>query len=197
MPNTVHYTNVTSVTLPVMKDVRNHILSFAQDYTPSANYQIICNDVMTTLQQIPSDSAMLIMSSPPYNIGKAYEQQTAITAYLAWQRNVLTQCVRILHPRGSLCWQVGTYVNDGEHIPLDTFFYPMCKELGLKLRNRIVWRYRHGLHATKRFSGRYETLLWFTKTDDYFFALDPIRVSQREPNKLQKSHRSLPVSMLP
>jgi DNA modification methylase len=66
---------------------------------------------------------------------------------------------------------------------LDVYFYPIFKKLGLHLRNRIVWTFEHGLHCTKRFSGRYETLLWFTKTDDYTFNLDPVRVPSKYPGK--------------
>ena len=53
----------------------------------------------------------------------------------------------------------------------------------MKLRNRIIWHFEHGLHCSKRLSGRYETILWFTKTDSYTFNLDPIRVPQKYPGK--------------
>jgi DNA modification methylase len=89
----------------------------------------------------------------------------------------------VLSLRGSLCWQVGNYVEAGEVFPLDVFYYRLFKERGLKLRNRIVWHFAHGLHASKRFSGRYETLLWFTKSDDYTFNLDPVRVPSKYPGK--------------
>jgi len=46
-----------------------------------------------------------------------------------------------------------------------------------------VWHYSHGLNETKRFSGRYETILWFTKTDEYVFNLDPVRVPNKYPGK--------------
>jgi adenine-specific DNA-methyltransferase len=46
-----------------------------------------------------------------------------------------------------------------------------------------VWHFEHGLHCRRRLSGRYETILWFTKTDDYLFNLDPIRVPQKYQNK--------------
>ena len=57
------------------------------------------------------------------------------------------------------------------------------KGFGLKLRNRIIWRFNHGLHCKKRFSGRYETILWFTKNDEYVFNLDPVRVPSKYPGK--------------
>ena len=51
------------------------------------------------------------------------------------------------------------------------------------MRNRIIWHFGHGLHCTKRFSGRHETIIWFTKSDEYTFNLDPIRVPQKYPGK--------------
>ncbi len=68
-------------------------------------------------------------------------------------------------------------------MPLDMVLYPMFKAHSLKLRNRIIWHYEHGLHCSKRFSGRYETILWFTKEDNYTFNLDPVRVPTKYPQK--------------
>jgi adenine-specific DNA-methyltransferase len=96
---------------------------------------------------------------------------------------VIGELVRVLEPGGSLCWQVGNYVEDAEVFPLDIFYYPLFKKQGLKLRNRIVWYFGHGLHASKRFSGRYETLLWFTRGDEYTFHLDPVRIPAKYPGK--------------
>lgn len=135
------------------------------------------------LHQLPDDFFKLIVTSPPYNIGKEYEKREKLEVYLEFQKRVIQESVRVLHNNGNICWQVGNYVENGEIIPLDTLLYPFFTDLGLKLRNRIVWHFGHGLHARKRFSGRYEVILWFTKSDDYFFNLDPIRVPQKYPNK--------------
>lgn len=51
------------------------------------------------------------------------------------------------------------------------------------MRNRIIWHFGHGLHCSRRFSGRYETIIWFTKSNDYIFNLDPVRVPQKYPGK--------------
>ncbi len=59
----------------------------------------------------------------------------------------------------------------------------MFREMGLKLRNRIVWYFGHGLHYRNRLSGRYETINWWTKGDNYTWNLDPIRVPSKYPNK--------------
>jgi len=91
--------------------------------------------------------------------------------------------VRVLADGGSICWEVGNYVDDGAIIPLDSLLYPIFADLGLKMRNRIVWHFEHGLHCSRRLSGRYETIMWFTKGEDYVFELDPIRVPQKYPGK--------------
>lgn len=141
-------------------------------------------DNLAFMRPLKSESMQLIVTSPPYNIGKKYEKKKSpLDAYVQAQAQVISECVRLLHPRGSLCWQVGNHVQKGEIFPLDTVLYPVFREHGLKLRNRVVWHFEHGLHCTNRLSGRYETILWFTKTDDYVFNLDPIRVPSKYPGK--------------
>lgn len=135
------------------------------------------------LKTIPSNTVMLIITSPPYNIGKEYETRTSIQEYLESQEPVIDQLVRILKHEGSICWQVGNFIEDSEVFPLDIFYYNIFKGKKLKLRNRIVWYFGHGLHASKRFSGRYETILWFSKSDDYVFNLDDVRVPAKYPGK--------------
>lgn len=163
-----------------------NVLTVAQSERFEEDCDILISerDSLDFLKTVPASSMQLIVSSPPYNLGKPYERRQRLDSYLAWQKNVLTECVRVLRPNGSLCWQVGNHVNAGEIYPLDILFYRILKEdLGLKLRNRIIWHFGHGLHASKRFSGRYEVVLWFTKTDDYLFNLDPVRIPQLYPGK--------------
>lgn len=159
-------------------------ITYSDHYSPESDITLSLNDSLISLKEIPNETFQLIVSSPPYNIGKIYEKRQELDDYLSWQENILKECVRTLKPEGSLVWQVGNYIEKGEVFPLDMFFYPILKKLGLKLRNRIVWHFDHGLHAKNRLSGRYETLLWFTKTDDYVFNLDPIRVPSKYPGKL-------------
>lgn len=140
-----------------------------------------CLELLST---IPDKSIQLIITSPPYNIGKEYETILKIDKYIAQQKEVIQECNRVLKDEGSICWQVGNYVQKGEIIPLDILLYDIFKEQNLALRNRIVWHFEHGLHCKNRFSGRYETINWFTKRNaDYYFNLDPVRVPQKYPNK--------------
>ncbi len=144
-------------------------------------YEGSCLDL---LGEIPDKSIQLIVTSPPYNIGKEYEKKLKIEDYFEQQENIIRASVRCLSETGSICWQVGNYVHNGAIIPLDAILYKIFIELGLVMRNRIVWHFEHGLHCSRRLSGRYETIMWFTRnTKDYIFNLDPIRVPQKYPAK--------------
>jgi DNA modification methylase len=155
----------------------------SSEFKPDATAVIMPGDALVSLKTLPDGLAKLIITSPPYNLGKAYEKATELEHYLESLSPVLDELIRLLAPDGSLCWQVGNYVDEGEVYPLDVYYYPLFKHRGLKLRNRIVWHFEHGLHASKRFSGRYETLLWFTKSDEYIFNLDSVRVPSKYPGK--------------
>jgi adenine-specific DNA-methyltransferase len=145
--------------------------------------QIQPGDCRELLAGLPDGCIDLIVSSPPYNLGKEYEAKRALEVYLDEQRGVLEQCARVLAPTGSIFWQVGAFSDRGMLIPLDIRFFPMLESFGLIARNRIVWARQHGLHATRKFSCRHETILWFTKSDQYVFNLDAIRVPQKYQNK--------------
>lgn len=148
-----------------------------------ADFQYKKGDSKKILKKLGDEKFKLIMTSPPYNIGKEYETKEDIELYLEDQKSMIKILVDKLHPNGSICWQVGNYVDNKEIFPLDIFYYQIFKSFGLKLRNRIIWHFRHGLHSSVRFSGRYETILWFTKGDDYTFNLDSVRVPSRYPGK--------------
>ncbi len=119
----------------------------ATEYSESASATIYFGDRLDLLRQIPDSAARLIVTSPPYNIGKAYERRTGLDTYLRGQEETLKEAVRVLARNGSLCWQVGNHVDGSEVYPLDILIYPICKRLGLMLRNRIVWHFEHGLNA--------------------------------------------------
>ena len=147
------------------------------------NFRYECKDALEFMNGISDNSVKLIITSPPYNIGKEYEVRKKIEEYLNNIKPIMLEMYRILSIDGSICWQVGNYVENGEVFPLDIYYYFIFKELGLKLRNRIIWHFGHGLHCKNRFSGRYETILWFTKSDKYTFNLDAVRIPSKYPGK--------------
>jgi len=146
-----------------------------------------CNDLLKT---IPNESINMIITSPPYCMGKAYENpHDDIETFRSQHIKIFSDIYRILKPGGSICWQTGYHVNNSCIFPLDYYIYDIFTRNNnqlaypLMLRNRIVWSFGHGLNSSKRFSGRHEIILWFTKGDNYSFDLDSVRVPQKYPGK--------------
>lgn len=153
-------------------------------FSPSNDVTLFRGDCLSLLKSIPDEEAQLVVTSPPYNVGKTYEEKLTIEEYVCKQKLVIAECVRIVKPGGSICWQIGHYVNGHQQvIPLDLLFHPLFanyeRSHDIRLRNRIVWHFEHGLNCKNRFSGRHETILWYTKGDDYTFNLDAVRILQK------------------
>lgn len=164
----------------------NASMQVADKWNPNVEVAVYHADCREMLRDLPAGEAQLIVTSPPYNIGKSYEKRVLLSEYLDRESEVISLAVEKLAKGGSICWQVGNHVDSGEVFPLDILLYPVFKQAGVQLRNRIVWHFEHGLHCSRRLSGRYETILWFTKANDdggYVFNLDPIRIPQKYPGK--------------
>ena len=150
----------------------------------TATTQLFLMDVEKFLDALPMQPIFnLVVTSPPYNIGKEYENQVPLSDYYDWQKRIIEKIYPRLKDNGSICWQVGNYVENGSITPLDIELAPIFKELNLHLRNRIIWHFGHGLHNKNRFSGRYEVIMWYTKSDTYTFNLDDVRVPAKYPGK--------------
>lgn len=168
-----------------LKQRRTQIITDASRWNhSSADYMLWQGKVEAFLAALPPEPLFdLVVTSPPYNIGKKYEEKDELENYLRWQKEIISEIIPRLKMNGSLCWQVGNFVDNGQITPLDIEFAPIFKEHNLQLRNRIIWYFGHGLHTKKRFSGRYEVVLWYTRSDDYTFNLDAVRVDAKYPGK--------------
>ena len=141
-------------------------------------------DCLVVIPTLADQSVDLLVTSPPYFIGKDYDVSSSIADFREMVQEVQTAVYPKIRDGGSVCWQVGCHVTEGTMTPLDFIVHDACSAFPeLKLRNRIVWTFGHGAHAKKRLSGRYETVLWYTKGDEYTFDLDSIRVPQKYPGK--------------
>ncbi len=79
------------------------------------NYDIYHGDCLDFLKKSKDEIFKLIVTSPPYNLGKSYEQKKSINEYLKVQKPVIIECIRVLKKSGSICWQVGNFVENGEN----------------------------------------------------------------------------------
>lgn len=148
------------------------------------NYRLEKWDTFSLIKKERDNSLDLIITSPPYNIWKEYETKIWLAEYLEQYKAFAQDAFKKLKDSWSLCWQVGNFIDKWEVYPLDIYFYDVFKSAGFQLRNRIIRHFEHWLHAKNRLSWRYETVLWFTKSDKYKFNLDAIRVPSKYPWKL-------------
>ncbi len=146
--------------------------------------EVLKKEALQFLSDLEPESVDLVVSSPPYFMGKEYDTSHNISDFIAIHETLVEQLVRVVKPGGSICWQIGHHVANNVEIPLDALVYNVfAKFQPLMLRNRIIWSFGHGEHCRRRFSGRHETVLWFTKGHDYHFNLDAVRVPQKYPGK--------------
>lgn len=82
-------------------------------------YKLQNFDAATFLDGLRASSVDLIVSSPPYFMGKEYDRSSSVEDFFADHVALLPRLVRALKPGGSLCWQVGNHVKDGAIVPLD------------------------------------------------------------------------------
>lgn len=164
--------------IPIIPDIKKN-----EKLDVTAN-MLFSMDIEKFLDALPREPIFdLVVTSPPYNIGKEYERQVPLEQYVDWQKRIIEKIDVRLKDTGSICWQVGNYVENGSITPLDFELAPIFKGMNYHLRNRIIWHFGHGLHNKNRFSGRYEVILWYTKGDNYIFNLDDVRIPSKYPGK--------------
>ena len=84
---------------------------------------------MKLLKKLKDNSVQLIITSPPYNIGKSYEKRIPLNEYIEQQEETLIECYRVLKDKGSLCWQVGNYIDWKSNMtPLDIPIFNICND---------------------------------------------------------------------
>lgn len=159
-------------------------MAISSSYSDTAQCVLSRKDCGVLIKTLPSESIDLTITSPPYFMGKEYDKSTKIEDFIEAHRLMLPELLRVTKQGGSICWQVGYHVKSGVITPLDYLVYEIFNGAEeLFLQNRIIWTYGHGLHAKKKFSGRHEVILWFSKGKDYYFDLDKVRVPQKYPGK--------------
>lgn len=76
--------------------------SINSQFDASADIVLYNGDVNEFLVDIPDQTVKLVVTSPPYNLGKEYEDRVAIEQYLKQQADTIEQLVRVLRPNGSV-----------------------------------------------------------------------------------------------
>lgn len=138
-----------------------------------------CRDILKT---IPDKSIKLVVTSPPYNIGKPYgkyKDKIPLNEWKALISEVTKEVYRVLTNDGSFFLNLSPipFGEDKEILPLPFIGYEIMKENNFYLRNMITWTFNNMQNCTLRLSGRYENILWGVKDlKNYVFNLDDVRI---------------------
>jgi adenine-specific DNA-methyltransferase len=132
-------------------------------------------DCLELMQQLPADIFHLTVTSPPYNIGKEYEDVLPLETYLAWSSAWIHHVYRLTTSNGAFWLNLGylPIENKAKAIPIA---YLLWDRIPFYLIQEIVWHYAAGVSGRKFFSPRNEKFLWYVKNpDNYTFNLDDVR----------------------
>ncbi|MDO5558684.1 MAG: site-specific DNA-methyltransferase [Oscillospiraceae bacterium] len=137
--------------------------------------ELVCSDVADALQKLEDASIDLIVTDPPYNINKNYGNNKGMLEfdeYLDFTRKWLREADRVLKKNGTIYIFMGMrYIS---------YIYSILeREMGYRFNSWITWYYTQGMGKTKGFSPRHDDILMFTKSNDFKFNLDSIRVPQK------------------
>jgi len=138
--------------------------------------ELIQGDCLEKMKDIPDGSIDCVITSPPYQVGKKYDESIDLS-------NFITVCSPKIKLNGVFIFQVGNRVDKGFIYPIDILTYQDFIKNGFNLVNRVIWKFGHGLHCSNRFSGRYETVCIYAKNKKHVFNLDSVRIPQKYPNK--------------
>lgn len=150
--------------------------------------RIYNGDAFNLVKEIKVGSVDLVLTSPPYGIGKAYETRSSyVEDYIESMKPIIAPLVATIRPGGYLVWQVGTRIEGDNIYPLSEFYLPLFREAGLKLVNELIWEFQDnkpfaGSHY-RRLTQSHETALIFRKDGESTFNLDAVRVPQKYPRK--------------
>lgn len=138
--------------------------------------KLILGDCLEKMKDIPDCSVDMVITSPPYKIGKNYDESINYSEFI-------NAASKKLSNNGVFVWQTGNMINNGFIEPIDIITYPLFIDCSFSMINRVVWTFGHGAHCKNRLSGRYEVASVYAKTKNYIFNLDDIRIPQKYPEK--------------
>ena len=91
------------------------------------------------MEEVADGAVQLVVTSPPYNVGKPYESPLALEEYLGFLKEVWQECIRVLCPGGRLAVNVASTWRK-PYIPLHAYIATqLIEELGLYMRGEIIW----------------------------------------------------------
>lgn len=144
-------------------------------YFENKDFLLYNGDCTKLMNKLPSNLISTTITSPPYNIGKEYEDIMTVEDYINWCSSWISQIYNVTKENGALLLNLGYLeVEDkGRNVPIP---YLLWDKTPFYLIQEIIWNYGAGVSCRKILSPRNEKILWYVKDkNNYTFNLDPIR----------------------
>lgn len=154
--------------------------------------RIICGDCIEVLNKVPEPFADLIFADPPFNIGYKYDKyydKIKKKNYIAWTKDWMTACRKVLKPHGSFYIAIGDEYAANVKIIAD--------ELGLFMRNWIIWHYTFGQQMKKKFARSHTHIFYFVNDKDNFTFNDHAVRTPSDRQLIYNDKRANPAGKMP
>jgi site-specific DNA-methyltransferase (adenine-specific) len=114
------------------------VVDFVENPIPTGNLNAIFNSSSEEMSELPTSSVHLMVTSPPYNVGKDYDEDLSLGEYLSFLKRVWGEVNRVLVPGGRACINVAN-LGRKPYIPLHAFIIADFLGLGFLMRGEIIW----------------------------------------------------------
>lgn len=117
---------------------KEEITEYVENPIPSEFLDKIFCKSSEKMEEIPDNSIHLMVTSPPYNVGKEYDENLTLNEYREFLRKVWSEVKRVLVPGGRACINIAN-LGRKPYIPLHVFIVEDMLDLGFLMRGEIIW----------------------------------------------------------
>lgn len=173
MPNRSHFNAAHRTMNRLQRDGLKHKSAVEYTIPENARIALLVDDAVSFLKKVPDSTIQLLILDPPYNLDIA--QWDTYQDYISWAKQWLDEIERVLKPSGNCVIFGGFQFQDVKNGDLLEIMHYLRHNSKLRMVNLIIWRYKNGMSAHRFFANRHEEIVWYTKSDKYYFDLDSVR----------------------
>ncbi|MDE6340396.1 MAG: site-specific DNA-methyltransferase, partial [Muribaculaceae bacterium] len=181
MANISHQNNGLRTVANQRREGEGSMYDITLDSFDKTFHAIFIQDAIEFLKEIPANSIQLILIDPPYNLEIA--NWDTFPNYIEWASKWIDEIHRVLTDSGNCVIFGGFQFQDLRQGDLLEILHYARHNTSLRLINLIIWYYKNGMSAYRFFANRHEEAIWLSKTKNYFFDLDAVRIPYDEKSK--------------
>jgi len=117
---------------------KEKMIRYVENPIPSEYLDKVFCKTSERMEELPDNSVHLMVTSPPYNVGKVYDKNLSLKEYRAFLKGVWSEVRRVLVPGGRVCINIAN-LGRKPYIPLHSFIVEDMLDLGFLMRGEIIW----------------------------------------------------------